>query len=87
MVQSPPPVSETSVPVTVHGPVAANVTSRPEVAVADTAKSASPNVASGRGSKEIDCASVVWVKFHLSMSVGFPLNRSAIRTPLLDAIE
>ena len=46
------------VPVTVHWPEAANATARPDVAVALTVKSGSPNVLFGSEPNEI-----VWLAF------------------------
>src|SRR5205085_1581816 len=53
--QAPAPSRWTFAPLIVQSPLTANVTARPELAVAATRKSGSPNCFGGNGSNEIVC--------------------------------
>ena len=66
-VQLPAPVSVTRAPFTVQLPLAANDTGRPELAVADTVKGASPKVLFANSAKLI-----VWVGVSMMVMVAVP---------------
>ena len=59
--QLPAPVMCTVVPATVQLPLAAKLTVRPELAVAETVKSGSPQVLFPSAANVIVCACCAWV--------------------------